>query len=140
MEKISNAIKCVNCKQILSSPVLLPCYHSVCHNHSISGETIKCGKCDLVHRIPANRQFPPNEIAAQMIDAQIAKLDFGKCHHKAKECCTRMNELMQQIEQMIKDPVNFEYERVSEMKPKVQLRKEEAIQKIEEESNIDRDT
>lgn len=135
MEKISNAIKCFNCKQVFTSPVILPCNHTVCHKHASSGETIQCGKCNLVHRIPPNRQFQPNEILAQLLDAQIETLDFGKCHHDVQDSCAQMDDLLQQIEQMIRDPVNFKFERVSELKNKIQLRKEVLMKKIEEESN-----
>lgn len=54
MEKISKALKCVECKEILEIPaVLLPCYHSICQKHvsakKNSGDKLKCDKCEFEH-------------------------------------------------------------------------------------------
>ena len=54
MDKVKKAIKCVNCLEVLKSPVLLPCSHSICDKHVTDSdkETIKCGLCKVDHLIP----------------------------------------------------------------------------------------
>ena len=68
MDKISNAIKCVNCQLVLKSPVFLPCHHSVCKHHVQIDIPIICEKCGKTHDKP-QEGFPDNESLAEIIAA-----------------------------------------------------------------------
>jgi hypothetical protein len=81
MDKVKKAIKCVNCLEVLKSPVLLPCSHSICDKHLTDGdkETIKCGLCKVDHLIPENEiGFPKNQALEDVIASNIDSFNFGK--------------------------------------------------------------
>jgi hypothetical protein len=132
MDKISDAIKCVNCRNVLASPVSLPCGCSICEKHTrdIKGP-ILCCSCDIEHTTPVNGTFPPNTGLAKIIDAQIEALDFGNKHTEAKQSCTRLNELLSSIETLLKDPFNFTYEAIEHLKSTAQLKVEEMKLKLD---------
>jgi hypothetical protein len=133
MNMISNAIKCVVCKHVLTSPVILPCGDSICKKHTIDAKgPLLCGKCDLEHPIPSNGGFPPNNGLAEIIAAQIGNLDFGKEHRQAKHLCQHFDDLLTKIEEILQDPYNFTYEAIGCLKNAVQLKGEEMKLKIDE--------
>jgi hypothetical protein len=133
MNMLSNAIKCVNCKNVLDSPVLLPCSHSICKKHVTDGNkgaAIFCNKCGLEHSIPQNG-FPIQEALAEIIQSQIGNINFGKDHQEANDACTKFDECLNKFEQLLKDPLNFTHEVILSLKDVVQLRGEEAKLKID---------
>lgn len=137
MNILSNAVKCVNCKKVLESPVLLPCSHSICRKHTLDakGSSIFCNKCGNEHTIPQISGFPHNEALADIISAQIATLDLGLGHNEAKQSCATLDELLTKIEQILQDPFNFTYEAINYLKNVVQLKGEEMKFKIDEKMN-----
>jgi hypothetical protein len=134
MNKISNAIKCVNCRNILVSPVLLPCGCSVCEKHTrnITGSTMLCCACEIDHPMPSNGIFPPNTALVEIIDAQFGEMiDFGPEHAEAKEACTRLNELLVNIDDLLNDPNHFTYDAIEYLKSVAQLKVEETKLKMD---------
>jgi hypothetical protein len=138
MDKIEKGIKCVNCRNILDSPVLLPCGCSICHNHILNqtGPTVLCSLCEIEHPLPPNRTFPPNKALARIVKAQIGTLDFGLEHSATKQSCTRLNDLLTDFEYLLKDPFNFSYEAIEYLKHVAQLKVEEKKLKLDEELSI----
>jgi hypothetical protein len=138
MNKVSNAIRCVNCRNVMDSPVFLPCGCSICEKHtrdaSINKETsLLCCKCEIEHEVPTNgRSFPPNAALAEIIDAQLGNLTFGHEHNDAKESCARLDELLTTIECILKDPNNFNYEAIEYLKSVAQLKADESKMRIDD--------
>lgn len=138
MNKILNAIKCVNCQSVLSSPVFLPCTHSVCQKHEIHSNdgfvSVYCFECGIEHRKSSNGVgFPANSALATIIEAQIESLEFGKGYKEAKESCEKLRALVKHAEELLNDPENFTFEKLDEMKNAVQLRGEEIKLRIDSE-------
>ena len=78
MDQVLNALKCVNCRQILSIPILLPCGHAICQSHTqVGDEHIICGECGCRH---LNKGFVVVEAFSKMIEVQLNKFDFGQQH------------------------------------------------------------
>ena len=126
MDTILNAIKCAICREILESPVFLPCSDSICKKHvtNQSNGVIRCEKCKVEHRIPTNG-FPSNPSLEAIIKSEIGQLDFG-CHHKeAKKSCESFENALKEVEVLLTDPHFFIHERISELKNTVQLKGEE---------------
>ena len=119
MDRILNIIKCVNCESTLSSPVLLPCGHSVCKKHASNESSIRCGKCGQDHSVPPNC-FHENEAIAVLIETDIV---FGETYHKAKQDCTHLGNLHDKIENLLKDPNFFIYEKINDLKNEVQIKR-----------------
>jgi hypothetical protein len=133
MDAILNAIKCAICKQVLDSPVLLPCSHSICKKHTdtdINGGLILCHECDREH---PKQEFPSNYALATIIASKIDKLDLGKDHKTAKESCEKLETVIKQFEQLLNDPNNFTHEEIDELERKLQLKREELKKQIDDE-------
>lgn len=122
MNKIISAIQCVNCREILDSPIILPCSHSICKKHC--EQSIKCFKCGSDHDIPKDG-FPSFKALAKIIATNIDKLDFGNVHKTAKKSCEAFEELLKEIENLLKDPFHLTHERISDLKNTIQLKGEE---------------
>jgi hypothetical protein len=113
--------------------VLLPCGHSICQKHTITDQwPILCHTCEIEHSMPLNGSFPINLALADIINTKIAYLDFGKVHQEAKQSCEHFEEILIEIEQIVKDPYNFTHDLISYLKNEVQLKGESAILKISE--------
>lgn len=131
MDELFDAIKCVNCRNVLNSPVILPCGCSICQKHThdlITGSPILCSLCEIEHTLPPNGYFTPNTYLEQILEAKIGSLNFGQEHIKAKQSCSRLDELLTQIEQILNDPFNFIYEAIEYLK-------QVSLEKFEEDEN-----
>jgi hypothetical protein len=124
MKKILSAIKCQHCKDILESPVVLPCGHSICDKHFNNHKgTIICIECEIDHEIPKNGiSFPPNFELTKLLESEIGNLDFGIVHKDAKESCEKLDDLLNIVEHTLNDPFNFIYEAIEYLKNVVQLK------------------
>lgn len=137
MDKISNLIKCFNCTNVLDSPVLLPCGHSICKKHTINYHgRILCHTCELEHSIPDGGGFPENKALAGIIDSKIYDFYLGDEYKAAKKSCQHFEELLSRIENILNDPYNYAYEEIDNLKNLIQTKCEEMIlginQKLEE--------
>lgn len=133
MYSIFDALKCVICRNILKSPVILPCGHSVCKNHAINNETdelISCNKCGRDHK---KQDFLPNEDLANIIEIQISNSDWCPHHNIAKESCAKLETTINQIEQLLNDPHYFSYEKINKLQRQVELKREELKKQIDNE-------
>ena len=127
MDRVLKLIKCAFCHEIVESPVILPCNDTVCKKHvtnQIKDDHFKCDKCGDEHRIPANG-FQPLPFLEELIKLGIGRLDFGSVHTEAKKSCESLEELLKEIEAILKDPSFLAHERISELKNSVQLKGEE---------------
>ena len=136
MDKVLKAIKCPECKQLLETPVLLPCHHSICEKHvneKKSGEKLICSKCGIDHEIPTNR-FPLNEALCDIIEAQISSIDFGCFHKEATESCAKLRQNIKDMENLLNNPGDYTYDEIGQLKNLVHLKSEQLKLKIDEEA------
>jgi hypothetical protein len=135
MNQLSDAIKCVNCRNVLEKPVSLPCGCSICEKHTqnVSG-AILCCSCEIDHKLPDNGRFPPTKALNKILEAQFSTIDFGKEHNGAKLMCSRLEELLANIDNIIKDPFNFTYEVIEYLKNVAQLKVDET--KLQLDNNL----
>ena len=134
MDRILKAIKCAICREILESPVILPCNDTICKKH-VSNQTnnlIRCEKCGVEHQIPTNG-FPPIPFLEEIINSEIGQLDFGSVHKEAKKSCKSVENALKEFKVLLKDPYLFTNEKISELKNSVQLKGEELKLLIDEE-------
>lgn len=135
MNIILDAIRCVNCINVLNSPVLLPCGHSICKSHTHNTtELIYCYKCGVENAIP-NGNFPPNTALEQIINAQIGKLDFGDEYKLAKLSCNHLDQLLTKIENTINEPSYFTDEVIDDLRLRVKSKGDQMKLKIDEQMN-----
>ena len=134
MDTILNAIKCSICREILESPVILPCNDIVCKKH-VSNQTndiIQCEKCGVEHVIPANGFLPVHSLE-KIIKSGIGQMNFGRVHKEAKKSCESFKNHLKEFEVILKDPYFFTHEKISELKNTVQLKGEQLMLIIEKE-------
>jgi hypothetical protein len=90
MEAILNLIKCVECKSVLNTPVLLRCGHSICQEHVVNNKSeIKqyhCLDCDLDYAIP-DEGFPRNVALETLLNANKSKIEAANvCPQLSNGC------------------------------------------------------
>ena len=125
MDSILNAIKCAICKEIIESPVILPCRDNICKKHILNqtNDVILCEICGVEHKIPKNG-FQTNNVLKDIIETGIANLDFGNVHKEAKKSCESFEEILDDLQVLLKDPQFLIYEKISELKNIVELKRE----------------
>jgi hypothetical protein len=135
MNKILEAIKCVNCRNLLESPVFLPCGCLIClkHTRDVKEPNLLCCSCEIDHPLPSNGNFPPNQVAIKILAAKINTLEFGNEHKKAKKSCDQLEELLNTIDCLLKDPFNFAYDAIEHLKNETQLKVDKLKLKFDDE-------
>lgn len=140
MNEILNALKCCNCHQILSNPILLPCSHAVCKIHSIhSNEAsnknqVRCKKCFAAHLIPPNGEFNRIEALDEIIEAEIDKSNLIHDFNQMSATCKNLKKYSAKVENMVKEPVKFVHEELDEMKKNILSISDELKLKIDKET------
>lgn len=130
MEKVLNALKCVNCQKNLSSPIVLPCGHTICKSHAdVIEEQIVCSKCGTSH---SNNGFVVSEALSALIEAQIGSLDFGPLHIESTKSCDLLRKQLDDNEIILKDLDYVIHEAIDELKNKVLLKSEQYKVAIDE--------
>jgi predicted component of type VI protein secretion system len=129
MNNISKSarLKCVNCQQLMVSPVFLPCGCSICHRHTIDvnwGHVICCS-CEIEHPTNGN-QFLPNKALAKKIETQLAR-NQNPSNIEVLKICERFDEILTNIEYILNDPFNFANEAINYLENFVQLKGEEMM-------------
>ena len=134
MDKMINALRCMVCHETLESPVTLPCNDNICKKH-VSSQTngvIRCEKCGAEHQIPTNG-FQTNNVLKEILESGIANLELGSVHKEAKKSCESVENALKEFELLIKDPLFYTHERITELKDSVQLKGEELKLVIDQE-------
>lgn len=132
IDKINDAIKCSNCKERLKSPVLMPCGHSIC-NHHVTEPPILCLKCNAFFGIPLNG-FPIGKSLEILLELNIEYINLGKDYFSISDNCKLFGDLLDRFDKIKNDPETRIKEEISEIKNKVDLRREELKQEIDKES------
>lgn len=134
MDKVKKAIKCISCLEILESPVLLPCSHSICFKHvrDVSNESIKCEICEVDHRIPSKIGFPKNQALEEIIEANIDSLYFGKSHIEALENCNQLESVLKSVDRLESDPYEYSREEFHELRNRVYLKSEQLKMNVDQ--------
>ena len=130
MDKISKALKCAECREILRSPVILPCGLSVCKHHTEAKSSFYCMSCADEHSSP--RGFPSNKALEEMIAAEIQELDLGKEHKLALDLCAQLDTTIEKLASAYENPELYIHEKMSSLKNKVDLKRELLKLRIDE--------
>lgn len=127
MESILKAVTCSDCKLILQSPLILPCFNSVCSKHVLKAEGVQffyCRPCECDHPIPTTG-FAPNSTASLLIDVSLSD------YKKANDACEQLESTISQMASFKNDPQRYIQEAIGLLKNNVRLRRKELIREIE---------
>lgn len=131
MQKILNALKCANCRNILSSPVTLPCGHTICQEHTrVADEHIICLECGCRHENKG--EFAANKALTDMIEAQLSSFDFGPRYKECVKLCETLREQLEKNELAVNDVNYFIHDSIEQLRNKVLLKSEQLKLKVDE--------
>ena len=137
MNLLNDMIKCTFCEEIIIQPVFLPCGHSICKHHvdQVTNNTrqrkIDCENCSKSYSIPVDG-FAPNRSLLIALDLDINEIDEE--NSKAKEKCARFSELLDEFNRMKNDPEMRIHTVLSDLRNKVDLRREVLKHEIDKEA------
>lgn len=130
MDKIRNALKCVNCRETLISPVVLPCGHMICQSHTQSAnDQLICSECGTYF---PNKGFVVIKAFSDIIESELTDLDFGNYHKKAADKCEELKNRLEKNTLIFNDSDYFIHETISELKNRVMLKSEKLKIRIDE--------
>lgn len=130
MDKVLNALKCVNCREILSVPVILPCGHMICQQHiHVDDSQVMCCNCGIHH---PNKEFITVKSVADMLEANLPSLDFGNQHKQVTKLCEELRNQLDKNDAMLNNFDTHIYEEISSLKNRVMLKSEKLKLSIDE--------
>jgi hypothetical protein len=133
LDTVRKIINCKLCHEVVTKPVMLPCGETICARHEKRFRNIytaKCKLCEKQHRLTKNQQFPRCKTIQSFLDAEINKLDFGDEYKNSIELLFKIDELIKNYEKTKYSVEDVIYERFASMRRKVDLIREEIIQKV----------
>lgn len=137
---MNSLIECMICKKVFKQPVILPCFHNICKEHETewshaNANKIRCPVCFQVHEIPL-KGFPANLLAENLlvIKSKLDQLDLGPDHTVAKESCEYLRESIEELKRLRGSPEFKIAETVGKIRNKIDLHREEAKKKIDEDA------
>jgi len=145
MSQIQDLLKCAICKEIFTgTPIILPCCNkTVCEHHieklnesatSKKRKLFTCILCDKSHGKANCKKFAPNETIEKLLKIEIADkfANLGDIYVRTTNQVKSLEDNFCKVNDLIKDPKNFIYEKISDLKREVDLRKEKLKEKIDE--------
>ena len=136
MNLVSDSIKCTQCKETLKFPVVLPCGDSICKHHVDTKndyKTIECVLCNEIFDIPTNG-FVRNKALEKLLEKDINAIDLGEDYNSAFGKCQQFNDLFEYFNRIKNDPEMRIHSVISELRNKVDLRREELKQDVDKEA------
>ena len=129
---IKKELTCQYCNQIYKQPITLPCGDSICKHHIeelISNNSINKFNCPLCNKENLNQELNPNKILEKLIKIELHEFKINPIYE------TVLNNLKTEIgnlEAIVKDPENYIYEEISELKRQVDLDREKIKSEIDD--------
>ena len=123
MDTVLNALKCANCREILSQPVTLPCGHSICKSHTeVDQQQVICSKCGIQH---SNTGFVFSEALSELITIKLNKFDYGNQHKESVKSCEELRKQIDKNDLILYDSEYFIHDFIDLLKNKVHLKSEQ---------------
>ena len=130
MDKVLKALKCFNCREILSNPVLLSCGHMICQKDTqFDDDKVLCSECGIDHE---NKCFVVVKGFADLIEANLASFDFGTQHKQTRESCDKLKNLVDKNDTLLNDLNYHIHEEIGLLKNRIMLRSEQLKKQIDE--------
>lgn len=125
MEDILKRMKCFECKEILQSPIILPCFKTVCNKHVPKQGTFFCKPCQRHHFVPING-FAPNMAMKDLVDSRLPE------YKRALGSCELVKSTIGRLERLKNEPGCLIEEIIGELKDRIRLRRQELIEEVED--------
>ena len=145
MNKFQDMLKCALCNHTFTgAPIVLDCCNvNVCEHHievNVSANNYRklftCSLCQASHDMTNNKKFALNKTIENLLKLEIVnEFDFGDIFNKTNDEIKKLESSSKKLNDLIKDPKNFIFETISNLKRDVDLRREKLKEKIDEISN-----
>jgi len=141
MNEIQDLLKCALCMDIFTgTPIILPCCNkTVCEHHmekqenTANSKLFTCVLCETTHDMDKCKKFASNETVEKLLKIQIDKFaNLGDIYVRTINQVKSLEDNFRQVNDLIKDPKNFIFEKISALKRDVDLRKEKLKEKIDD--------
>jgi hypothetical protein len=135
MEAIESALKCVECKAILESPVFLPCSDLICKKHvKPDAKEFHCLHCDIIHPIP-DAGFPHNKGLAIMLEAKVQKVKCIPEYSNAFSSFKLLGKVIDDMSLLQKDPFYLINKKIGELKSETDIIRDQFKLKIDQKAD-----
>src|SRR5579883_1831048 len=123
---MNDILKCSHCQSLLIRPVLLPCGHLICQEHTEKLNHVNCQACNVRHKVlAAANSFAPVQAVEKIIERELESVKQIDEYRKAMESCVDFERLVGELRRIELDPI-YEINRViDQMKNQIDLRREE---------------
>ena len=128
---IKEQLTCKVCYQIYTDPITLACGCNTCKQHvedAISKSSSNKFRCPLCNEENFKQKFNINRIIETMIEKELHKFEIDSEH---KLILSSFKKEIANLEALIRDPENVIYEKIGELKLKVDLEREEKKNEID---------
>jgi hypothetical protein len=126
-------VKCFECKCILQSPIVLPCFKSVCNKHvpkhggggSGGTTTYSCASCQKDHFVPKNG-YAPNMALINLIDLHLPE------YKRALDSCELYMSSIDRLKHLKTQPEHLIGETLGELRTQIKCTRNKLIRDIEQ--------
>ena len=129
---IKNELTCKHCNQIYNDPITLNCCGElICKHHieeAISKNSSNKFLCPLCDEENTNQRLNINRIIQKLVENELHKFEIDSEH---KLILSNFKKEMAKLEALIGDPANVIYEKIGDLKLKVDLEREEKKNEID---------
>jgi hypothetical protein len=145
MSQIQDLLKCAICMDIFTgTPIVLPCCNkTVCEHHienlkesatSQKRKRFTCILCETLHDKAKCKKFATNKTIEKLLKIEIADKfsNLGDVYVQTSNQVKSLEDNFCKVNNLIKDPKNFIYEKISDLKRDVDLGKEKLKAEIDE--------
>jgi hypothetical protein len=137
MDVFYNSIKCTQCRDVLKSPVILPCGHAICNQHvQENTKEIDCSVCNSTHAVPTSGGGFTRILAFEsLLNVNIQKAKFCPQYEDSYKSLKEFEAKCDEFKSLHKDPVYFVGETIRELKIQTDLLREEFKLKIDQKAD-----
>ena len=125
-------LTCGYCSKIYSNPFSLPCNDTICQEHLIEANTIKCATCGEEFTVKDNEFIRPIKVIKSLIDKEMFLSENEKVLKKSIE--TSLNDFYNLYAEFMKFKSSLDltcFNHFQEIRRKIDLQREELKQQID---------
>ena len=133
---IKEELSCKYCNEIFNNPIALPCGDSICKHHidelisNRSSNTFLCPLCNEENC--SNLKFKVNKLIQRLIKRELHEF---RLNPKYENSLKSLKTEIENLETILKDPENYIFEEISELKRQVDLDRERLKNEIDDSAN-----
>ena len=131
---IKDELTCKYCNEIYNNPITLTCGDSVCMHHlkELASTSSQKFPCPLCNQENLTQDFNVNKLITKLLEIELHKF---KLEPKYELAFKNFKAEITNLESILKDPENYIYEEIAELKRQVDLDRERLKSQIDDLAN-----